>query len=250
MTIEIFLRLSRIFRVISILGILTISGFGEDTLPSRPASGLYDGAGLFSPEEASVLAAELQAALENHHLEAYVATFQLVKGESMAERAARLRNVWARNPFAMVIVYDETLGQMSFVGSRDLEQFVDQQQLSGAFQRAASVARLYLSEMREKDEKPRPAAMIARTTKALLHDAVLNERMTLPAPWTFTKSMAGLLAIFMVTIAGAGLLVFKLESRLRQSKEASRRTDHFPITHMRLRLGGAYSGGKGVTLGE
>ena len=196
------------------------------------------------------MATRIRAALERHQLEVYVATYQLVKGESMAQRAARLRNSWSRNPFAIVIVYDETLGQMSFVGSRDLELFVDQGQLSGAFQRAATTARHYLKARNEAREKPDPAVMISRTVDSLLTDPVLIERMTLPEPWEFTKPMMVLLGLFVLCVVTCGAFVVWFERRQGRSRELGQRTDHFPTTHMPLRLGAPFSGGLGASLGE
>lgn len=226
------------------------SALALEPLAQRPPDGVHDEADLFSSTEKATLAAELRNALDSQQLEIYVATYRLVKGENMAERAARLRNVWARNPFAIVLVYDETLGQMSFVGSRDLERFVDKQQLAGAFQRAAVSAKKYLGEQRAAGEKAVPATMIHRTVRALVRDPVLIDRMTLPSSWTFTKPMAVLLAAFVLLMVGAGFLVWRLEQRLDRSKTLGKRTDTFPVTHMPLRLGALYSGGKGVTLGE
>ena len=242
--------MSRLFIFLNIIGLLLSPCFALEPVPSRPPTGIYDEADLFTAEEEASLALELRHALEKHFLEVYVATYQLVKGENMAERAARLRNGWARNPFALVLVYDETLGQMSFVGSRDLERFVDKQQLAGAFQRAAETARKYLAEQSEADEKPEPSAMIRRSVNALVRDPVLIERMTLPESQKFTKPMFILMGLFVVLMISAGALVWWLEKRLDRSKELSKRTDHFPVTHMPLRLGAIYSGGKGVTIGE
>ncbi len=247
---EINLKLCRLFIFINIFASLLSYSFAVGPVPSRPPNGIYDEADLFTLEEEVSLAAELRQALESHFLEVYVATYQLVKGENMAERAARLRNTWARNPFALVLVYDETLGQMSFVGSRDLELFVDKQQLSGAFQRAAETARKYLAEQAAAKEKPVPSAMIRRTVNALVRDPVLIERMTLPESQTFTKPVLALMALFLLLMSGAGAFVWWLEKRLVRSKEMSQRTDHFPVIHMPQRLGANYSGGKSVTIGE
>jgi uncharacterized membrane protein YgcG len=239
-------KISRLFIFINIL----CPCFALEELPSRPTSGIYDEADLFTSEEEVSLAVELRHALENHLLEVYVVTYQLVKGENMAERGARLRNRWARNPFALVLVYDETLGQISFVGSRDFENFVDKQQLAGAFQRAAETARKYLAEQAEAEAKPVPSVMIRRSVNALVRDPVLIERMTLPERKTFTKPMVILLGLFVLLMIAAGGLVWLLEKRLDRSKELSKRIDHFPVTHMPLRLGALYSGGKSATIGE
>lgn len=247
---EISFRMSRLFIFVNILGLLTWSALALEPVAQRPPDGVHDEAALFSPTEKAALAVELSEALDTQQLEIYVATYQLVKGENMAERAARLRNTWARNPFAIVLVYDETLGQMSFVGSRDLEKFVDRQQLAGAFQRAAVSAKRYLEEQRVAEEKAVPATMIHQTVRALVRDPVLIDRMTLPSSWSFTKPMGVLLAAFLLVILGAGALVWRLERRLGRLKEQGKRAAVFPVTHMPLRLGATYSGGKGVTLGE
>lgn len=250
LNMEINLKMSRLFIFINIFGLLLTPCVALEPVPSRPPTGIYDEADLFTAEEEASLAAELRRALEQHYLEVYVATYQLVKGENMAERAARLRNGWARNPFALVLVFDETLGQMSFVGSRDLEKFVAKQQLAGAFQRAAETARKYLAEQAEAKQKPVPSAMIRRSVNALVRDPVLIERMTLPESQTFTKPMLALMFLFVLLMTGAGALVWWLEKRLSHSQERSKRTDHFPVTHMPLRLGAVYSGGKSATIGE
>ena len=93
---------SKMFRLFIFLNTLCLTPcpcFALEELPSRPTSGIYDEADLFASEEEVSLAVELRHALENHLLEVYVVTYQLVKGENMAERGARLRNRWARNPF-------------------------------------------------------------------------------------------------------------------------------------------------------
>ena len=139
---------------------------------------------------------------------------------------------------------------MSFVGSRDLELFVDKQQLSGAFQRVVETARKYLAEQAAAKEKPVPSAMIRRTVNALVRDPVLIERMTLAESQTFTKPLLALMALFLLLMISAGAFVWWLEKRLGRSKEMNQRTNHFPVIHMPQRLGANYSGGKSVTIGE
>ena len=90
---EINLNVSRLFIFINIFASLLTSCFALEPVPSRPPTGIYDEADLFTLEEEASLAVELRQALESHLLEVYIATYQLVKGENMSERAARLRNI-------------------------------------------------------------------------------------------------------------------------------------------------------------
>ncbi|MFT4639722.1 MAG: hypothetical protein ACI8T1_003047 [Verrucomicrobiales bacterium] len=247
---KIFLHMSRLFIILNILRILLLETSALEPLGERPPTGILDDAGLLSEEQETLLATKLRTSFNEHHLEVYIAAYQLVKGENIAERATRLRYAWARDPFAIVLVYDETIGQMSFVGTRDLEKFVSAQQLSEAFQRATAVAKQYLAEKNKADSKPVPGEMILRTTSALLADPILTERMTLSKPFHFTASMAKLLVLFVLAALAAAACVVWLEKRAAASKKTNQRCSYFPSTHMPIRLGAPYSGGKGVSFGD
>ncbi len=96
-----FIKLSRIFIILNIFAPLTILALA---LEPRPESGVMDQANVLSEAVEMALAGQLRDAWEKHQLEVYVATYRLVKGETVAERAARLRNAWARNLYAIVLV--------------------------------------------------------------------------------------------------------------------------------------------------
>lgn len=240
--------LSRIFVILNILLTLVNTALAEISV--RPDDAIFDEARVFSDEARTALSSDLQHALGEHELEVYVATFRLVKGESIAQRAARLRNAWAQSPYAVVLVYDESVDQISLVGSRDLAEFVSHSQLGAVFQRAAASANHYLTQEAQARRKPDPAVMISRAVHSLLGDPVLTDRMTLSEPFRFTRSMGILLVILLLFLCLAGLIVGWLEGRLQASKRSRTRCSYFPTTHMPLRLGAPYSGGQGATFGE
>lgn len=241
-------HLSRLFIILNIFEALAILGFAVDA--PRPENGIFDQAKLLSEETEARLSQRLQTALRDHYLEVYVATYRIVKGETIAERAARLRNAWSRNPFAIVMVYDDSVGQMSLVGSRDLERFVSAQQLAGAFQRAAEVAKNFLQAEHQANRKARPEATIERALLAILDDPILTERMSLPERFQFTRPMAILLGVFIVLALVAAFVVVWLEARQARIRELESRCSYFPTTHMPSRLGAPYSGGQGISIGE
>ncbi len=240
-------NMSRIFIILNILLTLINTGIAQEP---RPASGILDEAGLFSDPGKAELAEILRRGLEDHALELYVATYRLVKGETIAERATGLRNAWAQSPFAVVLVYDESVDQISLVGTRDLVDFVSATQLGAVFQRAAAVANRHLAEEKAAGQRRDPAAMITRTVAALLSDHVLTERMSLPEPLRFSRPMVALLAAFILLASAAASLAWWFESRLHQNRRSQTRCSYFPTTQMPLRLGAPYSGGKGATIGE
>lgn len=242
-----FVKLSRIFIILSILMGLTISSPAVDP---RPPSGILDQAGLLSNATKTALSEQMRAALQDHHLELYVATYGLIRGETLTQRAVRLRDAWAQNPFAIVLVYDQSMGQMSFVGTRDLEKFVSAPELNGAFQRAAAVARNHMIKEKDAERRSRAEAVIASAVRYLIEDPILTQRMSLQVPWQFSRPMAALLTALVVLLVGAASLVWWLEKRLHQSKRRNLRCSHFPATHMPFRLEAPYSGGQGVSIGE
>jgi hypothetical protein len=211
---------------------------------------MLDAAKLLPEPVEQALAHDLRHALEAYRLEVYVATFRLMKGETLTECAIRLRNAWSQNPHAIVIVYDDSVGQMSMVGSRDLEQFVSAQVLSEAFQRAAQSAQRYLVAEQADRRRPRPQDTLPLAVRALLQDPILKGRMTLPEPFRFTRPMVTLLVGFALLALMAAAGVVWMERRLARQKREQARCASFPTTHMPQRLGAPYSGGHGVTLGE
>ena len=92
--------------------------------------------------------------------------------------------------------------------------------------------------------------MLAHTLNALLNDPVLTSRMTMPQEWKFTRPMFWLLLPFIGLILAFAAVAFWFEKHQRQSRSVAQRTAAFPTTHMPLRLGAPYSGGKGASLGE
>ena len=238
---------SILFTISGIFATQSINAADMDLGP-RPHSGIYDQADVFSDQQEAALAERLRVALETNYLEVYIATYRIVKGETIAERAARLRNAWTRNPFGMVVIFDDSVSKMSFVGSKDLELFVSSQQLRAAFQRAGIRARRYLDKQRLAGNKPASDVLLLEAIDGLLNDPVLTERMTQPEPFRFTGAMLKLLLFLIVLVAAAGMLVVIGEKRFAKAKTLNERVSHFPRTHMPIRLGAIYSGGVGATL--
>ena len=122
----------------------------------------------------------MRDAFEEHNLECYVVTYDLVRGETGAERAARIRNTWARTPFAIALVFDASVYEISLVGTRDLENFVSRRQLEGVFQRAGSAAVTYVKESKANGGRPEEQLLILKAMERLLTDPVLAHRPTNP----------------------------------------------------------------------
>ncbi len=217
-------------------------------LGSRPPTGIQDNASVFDADSMAELTGMLRNALEDHYLECYVVTYDLIRGETGAERAARIRNTWARNPFAIALVFDASVYEISLVGTRDLENFVSRRQLEGVFQRAGAAAVTYVKGSKAKGERPQEQQLILHAMKRLLTDPVLAHRPTIPESNKFSGAMYVLLGVFALLALIGGGLAFYFEKRLAKSRARHQRITHFPPTHMPTRLGGLYSGGISASL--
>lgn len=228
---------------------LALPGIAEvPDLGLRPPTGIHDEAKVLSETQEIELGRRLRKAFDDYALEIYVATYTFIQGESIVERSTRLRNAWARNQYAIAVVFDSSSSQISFVRTHDFDQFLAKPEIEAVFARAATRAVNRLKEQRENNAKFSKGDLLMEAVDGLLLDPILAHNLQPSPRFKLNKDMGGLLAgLIVLGLAVAGFVFFQ-ERRFASKKAPSFKANYFPRANMPIRLGGPNSGGMGVTL--
>jgi hypothetical protein len=207
----------------------------ENPTTPRPDSHILDTGRVFAfqTKRYDSLSKKLITASENEGLEIYVAIYSFLIGESIDERAVRLRKEWLADRFGVVIVYDTSTDHLTLAATEDYQNFLPQVELMHLFGQAANSAREY------KDASGRIAAVVdtmltqlpSRLQKSPARQP-LFDRQTIH----FGIGLLGTL----LALSAAGAMLLRLQ---RRADSTTSQFYYFPRVHVQPRFGAPNGGG-------
>ena len=210
------------------------SMFTRDPIEAAPPDFVLDKARLFSEAERSQLSARLQAFRSAHDgVTVYVVAYSVLIGESIHERAVRLKDAWLADQRGVVLAYQRGTERMTFSSTADPENYVRRSELEHLFANAYARAA----------EQSRGSSRVIAAAEQLIADlpgAIETQRESNVATKSETNSFVAwaLAGLSLLTIAG--MFVFHF---LRQGQVVVTTSYKLPTIRVAERLGAGYSGG-------
>jgi hypothetical protein len=171
-------------------------GGGPEPLPPAPADFVYDGTRVLGEEERASLVSALSRFRLERGIAVYVAVFGYLLGESIDERATRLKEEWTGGAPGVVVIYVRGSEQLTFATTEGMESSLSRDDMVEIFSRAAVAARGDPGDGRSH------AGRVTVASEQLL--AELGKRLD-EAETTrraFRKRLAVMAAGFMAVLAG------------------------------------------------
>ncbi len=209
-----------------------ISGPLKD-FSSAPPDSILDDARIFDDAGRADMVSVLRAAKKEHGYEFYIAAFTYVAGETVEERAVRLRDAWVRTPRGIVIVYERGSQKMTMCSHEAYYDFLAKPELAEVFEAAYTAAAIYED----------PAKRLYHATDALVFHLAETLRPLEQDRQLFNEGMLKLLGAFFITIALLGLIGFGMFRLQRWSDRRRSIQFRFPEVVVGKRLGAAFGGG-------
>jgi hypothetical protein len=205
-------------------------------VPPRPSDGIFDDARMFTDEQRRA-AARAIADGRNDGVSIFVAAFTFVVGETIEQRAERLKEAWCGDQIGLVVVVDASTSQCTYLSHLAERDWLPSDELRRIFAdaTAASVS------------KPTPGERLLGVVEELVPRirAALAEhraRGRNPASLREWFVFAGVVAACGLLLAGAWVLR-RVGRRLRRARPAPA---VFPTVAVEPRFGGVFAGGVGA----
>jgi uncharacterized membrane protein YgcG len=207
--------------------------FERDPVEELPASLILDKARLFNERENAQLSARLKKFKAAHKISIYVAAYSVLIGETIDERAKRLKEKWLADERGIVLAYQRGTEKMSFSSTADPENYVSRSELEQIFAEAYGQAavqdrgsnRVIAACNRLMSDLP--ASILAQDGNNAMSSSETRKFVT----WS-------LAALVLLTVGGMFAFHFLRRSQLRVTKTYS-----FPMLKVPERFGAAYCGG-------
>lgn len=207
--------------------------FSRDPLEPPPSSFVLDEARLFREHESAQLSARLQDFVSRNDIYVYVAAYSSLIGETVDERATRLKNDWLSAKNGIVVVYERGTEKMSLSPTAGLLDYLSR----------PVVADLFASAYAQASQMKRGSSNVIAATNQLVATLPIaiqiqedSDRETKAEAREFVSwAVAGL-----ILLAIAGMVGFHLLHRV-ESRETI--TYALPAVKTLQRLGAPYCGG-------
>ena len=220
------------------------SAGGDDAAPSgelfelepvgpAPVSLLVDDARLFNEREAKQLSARLKEFSVQNDIRIYVAAYSVLIGESIDDRAARLKSAWLNGKPGVIVVYQRGTEQITFSSVADPVNFLERPELQTLFQRAYQAA----------VSLDRGSSRVIAATDVIMRDlppAIQTHRASIGATASDTRTFVGWSLVGLAAIAAAGMFAFQF---LRRAQVKVTKSFEFPQVKVAERFGAPYCGG-------
>ncbi|MGK0186135.1 MAG: putative membrane protein YgcG [Verrucomicrobiales bacterium] len=216
------------------------SDSGKAALPPAPESQILDDGHVFAlvPDELAKLAKFLKDLHQNNGIQIYVAMYGFLDGETVEERAHRLRKAWANHNTGVVVVYESGSGGLSFVATDEIDVMLTEHDINVILQSAGTAA--------QNEEGSENQILAAVHTLADSLVSKLDRRKqanALTAQKRFMVVASTIACIVLLTLIG--MLVARWVNR--NDRRASE-FYYFPSARVGTRFGAMFSGGTGAEI--
>ena len=212
---------------------LSAGMFQRESIGPAPSSLVLDQARMFDDQEFNQLSARLKEFGAQNNVIVYVAAYSVLIGESLDERAGRLRESWLDGKRGIILVYQRGTQRMTFSSSADPESFVGRGEL----------ARVFSGAYRAASTEERAADRVISAANSLLADlpaAIAAQQHANQLTDSETRSFVGWALGGIVAIAAISMFAFQL---LRRAQVQVTKSYTFPHIRAEERFGAPYSGG-------
>jgi hypothetical protein len=205
----------------------------EAPVPARPLDGVYDDARVFSEEQRRAAAAAIADARKDG-VSVYVAAFTFIVGETIEQRAERLKAAWCGNEIGLIVVVDASTSQCTYLSHLSDRDWLSSDQLRRIFEEATAVS----------ISKRTPGERLLSVVEHLvpqMHSALVSRRAAVQKPGSFRQWM-----VFGGVIAACAMLLLAtwVAFRLGRRVQAHRpEPAFFPTVAVEPRFGAAFAGG-------
>ena len=209
-------------------------------LPAAPASQILDEAGIFSyvPDKAIELEKFLKQLRASHEIEIFVATFGFIEGETIEQRAYRLREVWADDQRGVIIAFESGDSGLSFVANDQLDKTLDRTDIDMILHQAGMEAQRHEGAHNQVTAAAFTLgrSLIAQLDRSKEAAAIHKKKQTL-----LIGSM--LAAILLLVLIGSVINRF-----IRRCDKRSAEFYYFPSARVGTRFGAPFSGGSSAEI--
>lgn len=204
-------------------------------VPPAPADGLYDDSSVFdATQRATAVRAVAQARAAGINL--HVAIYRFMLGETIEQRAERLKAAWCPDQDGLLVVADTSTNQCTYLSDGSDTEWLSTTELHRIFTEASTIAAATEGTTSDKilvvieNLAPRLRAAMAQ------HRALTRHQIS-PGVWWIVSGMAAT-SLFFLLIASSVRWIIK---RSRQS--ASPAPSYFPAVQVAERFGAPFGGG-------
>ena len=200
--------------------------------PNRPLS-LSIKRDSFNEREAEQLSAQLTEFAAQNKAPLYIAAYSAVSGETIEERANRLKAEWLDGGPGIVIAYERGTERLSFAADADDQNFLARFDLQNLFEAGYTAAARF-------DRGSSRLIAAAEVVMRELPPALEYQRLSVGESNTATRQFVGWSLAALGLVAAIGMLAFSFLRRVQSREDKSY---EFPLIKVAERYGAPYSGG-------
>jgi len=233
-----FRRLTR--RVLLALGLLLaaarVLGDGPP-VPAAPADGLYDDASVLDPAQRAT-AARAVAEARNAGVNLYVAIYGFIIGETIEQRAERLKAAWCPDGDGLLVVADTASNQCTYLSHVDEAEWINTAELQQIFADSGAAAATAAPDASSAEKVLAVIGSLGpRLRDAMLkHREITRHRVSPSAWWVFGGVTVSVFAF--LTLSALAIRWY------RHRQRATALTPHyFPTVAVGERFGAPFGGG-------
>ena len=207
--------------------------FTPDPLEPAPESLVLDNARLFREREAAQLSMRLREFASTHDILIYAVAYSVLIGETIDQRASRLKDKWLSGKRGIVVVYQRGSERMTFSSTADPINYLHRTALQDIFGTAYAKA---------ADHERGSSRVIAAVNQlmAVLPDAIAAQQNSNQETASETRGFISWSLAGLVVLAAGGMVAFQF---LRGAQAREAKTYTLPSIRVPTRLGAPYSGG-------
>ena len=207
--------------------------FKRDPIGPAPSSLVLDDARLFNEKEFSQLSARLKEFGASHNVVIYAVAYSVLMGETIDQRATRLKDAWLEDKRGIVVVYQRGTERMTFSSTADPVNYI----------RRTELEHIFAGAYRKAAEHTRPSSRVIAAADELIAQlpaAIDAQQGSNAATKSETRVFVGWALAGLALLTAAGMVAFQL---LRRAQVHVTKTYEFPPAQVPERYGAPYCGG-------
>ena len=202
-------------------------------VPPAPADGLYDDSSVFdATQRATAVRAVAQARAAGINL--HVAIYRFMLGETIEQRAERLKAAWCPDQDGLLVVADTSTNQCTYLSDGSDTEWLSTTELHRIFTEASTIAAA--TEGTTSDKILVVIENLALRAAMAQHRALTRHQIS-PQVWWIVSGMAATSLCFLLIASSVRWII----KRSRQS--ASPVPSYFPTVQVAERFGAPFGGG-------